>query len=277
MRRVLAAVLAAAAVLVLADFGTAAAVESAIARQMRDRLGLPEDPATSVGGPSFLLQAATGRYSSVEVSMERVPIGPLRTPEVRVRLYGVRASLGDLVGGTAARFRAAAAEGAVRIGPADVRRLAAAAGGPAAAIERLTMLPVDANRIDRLVRAGADPTLRALDPRNAVRFVATLPVDGEETEVDVLAALVVDPDGALRVVPHDVRGAETDEEVPDALRDALLRAFALRLDPGTLPLRVTPTSVTVPEYNVLEISGARRDVSVGEGEQSGPAARTAGR
>ncbi|MFP5069084.1 DUF2993 domain-containing protein [Pseudonocardia nantongensis] len=277
MRRVLAAVLAVVAVLVLADFGFAAAAESAIARQMRDRLALPEDPATSVGGPSFLLQAATGRYSSVEVSMERVPIGPLRTPEVQVQLHGVRASMADLIGGSAARFRAAAAEGLVRIGPADVRRLAAATGGPAAGIERLAMLQVDANEIDRTVLAGADPTLRGLDPRNAVRFVATLPVDGATTDVAVLSALVVDPAGAMRIVPRDVREAETDDGVPAAVRDSLLRAFALRLDPGALPLGVTPTSVTVPEYNILQISGARRDLSVGEGEQRGSAARTAGR
>lgn len=267
MRRVLAAVLVVAAVLVLADFGTGAAVESAIARQMRDRLDLPEDPATSVQGPSVLAQAVTGRYGSVEVSMERVPVGPLRTPEIGVTLYGVRASFGELFGGSSARFRAAAAESSVRIGPADVRRLAAATGGPAAGIERLTMLEVDANRISDTVLAGGDPTLRSLDPRNAVRFVATLPVEGSETDVAVLSAMVVDPDGTLRIVPRDVRGSGTDEPVPAAVRESLMRAFALRLDPGTLPLGVTPTSVTVPEYNVLEISGALRDLSIGEGRR----------
>lgn len=275
MRRVLVAVLVAVGALVLADFGFAAAAESAIARDMRTRLALPEDPATSIGGPSFLVQAATGRYSSVEVSMQRVPIGPLRTPEVQVQLHGVRASMTDLIGGP--EFRAAAAEGLVRIGPADVRRLAAATGGPAAAVERLSMLQVDANDIDRAVLAGADPTLRNLDPRNAVRFVATLPVEGTDTEVAVLSALVVDADGTMRIVPRDVREFETDDAVPAVVRDSLLRAFALRLDPGTLPLGVTPTSVTVPEYNVLQISGAMRDLSVGEGEPRGSAAGTAGR
>lgn len=270
MRRVLAAVLAVAAVLVLADFGTAAAAEAGIARQMRDRLGLPEDPATFVDGPSFLVQAATSRYDSVRVSMERVPVGPLRTPELGVRLYGVRASLGDLVDGSA-QFRAAAAQASVRIGPADVRRLAAGSGGPAAGIERLTMLAVDANRLADLVLAGADPTLRAQDPRNTVRFVATMPVHGSSTDVAVLATMVVDPDGSLRIVPRDVRESGTDDPVPDAVRDSLLRAFALRIDPGTLPLGVTPTTATVPEYNVLEVSGAMRDLSVGEGGARGSA------
>lgn len=269
MRRVIVAVLAVVAVLVLADFGTAAAAEWAIAREMRDRLDLPEDPATTVHGPSFLAQALTGRYGHVEVSMERVPVGPLRTPEVQVHLYGVRAPLGDLVGGSTTRFRAAAAEGVVRIGPSAVRRLATARGGPAAGIERLVMSEVDANRIDETVRAGADPTLRSLDPRNAVRFVATLPVGGSTTDVAVLAALVVDPDGTLRVIPRDVRTAEDDRAVPAPVRDSLREAFALRLDPGTLPFGVTATSATVPEFNVLQVSGSVRDFSIGEGDQPG--------
>lgn len=271
VRRAIAAVLAVAAVLVLADLGTAAAAESGISRQMRERLGLPEDPSVRVQGFSFLAQALTGHYDRIDVSMQRLPVGPLRTREIRVRMHGVRAPLSDLVG-SEARFRAAAAEGAVRISPMDVRRLVAAGGGPAAAVERLTVEKVDANAIATAILAGADPTLRGLDPRTAARFVAEMPVDGEQTRVAVLCALVVSGDG-LRIVPHDVREHETHDPVPAPVRDSLMRAMALEVDPGTLPLGVTPTSVSVPEYNVLEISGAVRDLSVGSGE---PASRSAG-
>ncbi|WP_158092193.1 MULTISPECIES: LmeA family phospholipid-binding protein [Pseudonocardia] len=262
VKRALAAVLAVAAVLVLADLGAGAAAESGIARQMRDTLDLPEDPAVRVTGFSFLAQAVTGRYGQVEVSMERVPIGPLRTPEVGVELYGVRAPLSALVGSGPARFRAAAAEGTVRISPNDIRRMVVASGGPAAGVERLTVDVVDANAIDTAIRAGADPTLRGTDPRTAARFVAELPVDGSDTRVAVLSTLVV-ADGVLRIVPRDVRELDTDEAVPDAVRDSLLRALAVELDPGTLPLGVTPTSASIPEYNVLEISGAVRDLDIG--------------
>jgi hypothetical protein len=269
VHRVVAAVLAVAAVLVLADLGTAAAAESGISRQMRDRLGLPEDPAVQVQGFSFLAQAVTGRYGRIDVSMQRVPIGPLRTPEVQVQMHGVRAPLSDLVGSGPARFRAAAAEGIVRIGPMDVRRLVVAAGGPAAGIERLTAEEVEANDIDTVVREGADPTLRGLDPRTAARFVAEMPVDGADAKVAVLSALVVS-DGKLRIVPRDVREYETHEPVPAAVRDSLLSALAVEVDPGRLPLGVTATSVSVPEFNVLEISGAVRDLSVGEGTRPDP-------
>lgn len=269
--RAVAAVLAAATVFVLADLGTAAAAESGIARQMRDRLALPEDPAVRVHGFSFLAQAVTGRYEQVEVSMDRVPIGPLRTPEVRAQLHGVRAPLSDLLGSGPARFRAAAAEGVVRIGPLDVRRLVVAAGGPAAGVERLTVEEVDANEIDTAIRDGGDPTLRGLDPRTAARFVAEMPVDGSDARVAVLTALIVS-DGKLRITPLDVREHETGEPVPDAVRDSLMEAMAVELNPGTLPLGVTPTSASVPEFNVLQISGAMRDLSVGEGAGStGPA------
>ncbi|MEV1292773.1 DUF2993 domain-containing protein [Pseudonocardia sp. NPDC049635] len=262
VRRALAAVLAAAAVLVLADLGTAAAAESGIARQMRDTLDLPEDPAVQVSGFAFLPQAVTGRYGRVEVAMERVPIGPLRTPEVRVTLHGVRAPLSALAGSGPAEFRAAAAEGTVRVSPNDVRRMVVAAGGPAAGVERLTVEQVDANAIDTAIRAGADPTLRGTDPRTAARFVAELEIEGSDARVGVLSALVV-TDGVLRIVPRDVREVDTNEPVPDALRDSLLRALAVELDPGTLPLGVTPTTASVPEYNVLEISGAVRDLDIG--------------
>ena len=267
MTRVVIAVLAVAAVAGLADLGTGAAAESGISRAMRDRLDLPEDPSVRVQGFSFLAQAVTGRYGQVDVSMQRVPIGPLRTPEVRATLYGVRAPLSDLAGSGPARFRAAAADSAVRIGPMDVRRLVVAAGGPAAGVERLTVEEVNANAIDTVIRAGGDPTLRGLDPRTAARFVAEMPVGGDEARVAVLSALVVS-DGKLRIVPLDVREYETDEPVPDAVRDSLMHAMAVELDPGTLPLGVTPTSASVPEYNVLEISGAVRDLSVGQTTRS---------
>lgn len=270
--RVVAAVLAAVAVFVLADLGTAAAAESGISRQMRDRLDLPEDPAVRVHGLSFLAQAVTGRYEQVEVSMTRVPIGPLRTPEIRVQLHGVRAQLSDLVGSGPARFRAAAAEGVVRIGPMDVRRLVVAAGGPAAEVAHLTVEEVDANAIDTVIRAGGDPTLRGLDPRTTARFVAEMPVDGDDTRVAVLTSLLVS-DGKLRIVPLDVREDDTQAPVPDGVRDSLMRAMAVELDPGTLPLGITPTQASVPEFNVLQISGAVRDLSIGEGAGSARSAR----
>ncbi|ANY06408.1 hypothetical protein AFB00_09005 [Pseudonocardia sp. HH130630-07] len=266
MRRSIAAVLAVGAVLVLADFGTAAAAEYGISRQMRDRLQLPEDPSVRVQGFSFIAQAVTGRYDQVDVSMQRVPIGSMRTPVIGVRMYGVRAPIADLVGSDA-RFRAAAARSSVQIGPLDVRRMVVARGGPAATVERLTVEQVEPDTIDEAVVAGGDPTLRGLDPRTAALFAAEMPVDGAETRVAVLSALVVS-DGALRIVPRDVREYGTGEPVPATVREALTDALAIDLDPGPLPLGVPATTASVPGPDVLEISGSVRDLAVGDGEPS---------
>lgn len=273
VRRVLVAVLAVAAVLVVGDLATGAAVESGISRALRDRLDLPEDPRVQVHGFSVLAQAATGRYDHVEMTLQRVPAGPLRTPELQVQLYGLRGDLSDLVGPGPARFRASAAEGIVQISPNDVRRMVVDAGGPAAGVTRLSVEAVDANAIDSVILAGGDPTLRGLDPRNAARFVAEMPVDGADARVAVLAALVVDH-GTMRVVPRDVRLDGSDEPVPDAVRTSMLRALAVDIDPGPLPLGVTATSASVPEYNVLQVAGSVRDLSVGAGPGT---SRSAGR
>ena len=67
----------------------------------------------------------------------------------------------------------------------------------------------------------------------------------------------------LRIVPRDVREYGTDDAVPQAVRDSLMEALAVEVDPGPLPLGVTATSASVPEYNVLRVSGAVRDLAVG--------------
>ena len=84
MRRLIVAVVVLVGLLVVVDFSAAATAESTISRQMRDRLSLPEDPSVRINGVSFLAQAATGRYRSVDVSMERLPVGSLRSREVTV-------------------------------------------------------------------------------------------------------------------------------------------------------------------------------------------------
>nr|WP_255497622.1 DUF2993 domain-containing protein [Pseudonocardia sp. SID8383] len=256
--------MAVAAVLVAGDLATGAAVEAGVSRALRDRLDLPEDPRVQVHGFSVLAQAATGRYGHVEMTLQRVPVGPLRTPELQVQMYGLRGDLSDLAGPGPARFRAAAAEGIVQVSPNDIRRMVVDAGGPAAGVTRLSVEAVDANAIDSVIRAGGDPALRGLDPRNAARFVAEMPVDGADTQVAVLTVLLVDH-GTMRIVPRDVRINGSDEPVPDAVRTSMLRALAVDIDPGPLPLGVTATSAGVPEYNVLQIAGSVRDLSVGGG------------
>lgn len=263
MRRLIITVVVLIGVLVVADFGAAAAAESAVSRQMRERLALPEDPSVRINGVSFLAQAATGTYHSVDVSMERMQVGPLRDVEVGAKLHDVRAPLGELLSGTP-RFRVTDAEGIVSIGASDMLRMLPG-------VTELVIENVDANAIDEIVQDGGDPTLRGVDPRNAARFVATTTVKGKQQKVDVLAVLQITGDGQIRVTPRDVRPADPKApELSSSVRSALSRAFTVALDPGTLPFQVTPTALYADE-GTLTISGQVGNLVVGDGARSSSA------
>lgn len=265
MRRLIITVVVLVGLLVVADFAAAAAAESAVSRQMRERLALPEDPSVRINGVSFLAQAATGRYRSVDVSMERLQVGPLRDVEVKATLHDVRAPLRDLISGTP-RFRITDAEGVVSVGAGDVLRMLPG-------VSKLVISGVDANAISEIVEAGGDPTLRNLDPRNAALLVATTTVGGQEQTINALVALQITGDGRIRITPRDLRPADDgDEELPESVRTSLSKAFTIVLDPGTLPFKVTPTALRA-EDGALEISGQVRELVIGEGERASTAQR----
>lgn len=263
MRRLIVAVVVLAGLLVVLDFSAAATAESTISRQMRDRLSLPEDPSVRVNGVSFLAQAASGRYRSVDVSMERLPVGSLRSREVTVQLHDLRAPWAELSGSVPApRFRVTDARSVVSIGSGDVMRMVPGT-------KELTLATVDANAIDEVVVDGGDPTLRGLDPRNAALITTTTTVRGEQRTIEVLAALQVTNDGLIRITPRDVRSGAVDLTAAETA--ALTEAFALVIDPGKLPFRVTPTTLRVDEDGRLELSGRVKDLVVGEGDRSASA------
>lgn len=264
MRRLVAAVVVLVGLLVVVDFAAAAAAESTISREMRDRLSLPEDPSVRVNGVSFLAQAATGRYRSIDVSMDRLPVGSLRTREVIVKLHDLRAPWSELTGSAPApRFRVTDARSIVTIGAGDVMRMV-----PGSSDVSLTTL--DANAIDQTIRDGGDPTLRGMDPRNAALVTATMTVRGKDRSIEVLSALQVTGDGLIRLTPRDVR-AEDGADLTSNETTALTRVFSLVIDPGRLPFRVTPTTVRIDDDGALELSGPVRDLVVGEGERSSSA------
>ena len=260
MRRLIIAVVVLVGLLVLADFGTATAAEYAVSKQMRERLSLPEDPSVRINGPSFLVQALAGVYPSVDVSLEKLQVGPLHNVEVRATLHDVRAGLGDLINGSS-RFRVDDTEGVVAVGASDLLRMTPQ-------VSKLGIQNVDANAIDAAVLDGADPTLRDVDPRTAARFVVTTKVAGQDEEVGVLAVLVITGDDQIRIIPRDVRPLDdTAADLPSATRSALRKAFTVELDPGNLPFRVTPTSLRAAG-NTLEIAGQVRNLRIGAGESS---------
>lgn len=255
MKRLVIGLLILAGVLVAADWGSAALAESAVSRDLRDRLGLADDPSVRINGFPFLTQAVSGRYRSIEATADRVPVGQLRDVQVRAKLTDVTAPLGGLLGSGPTNVQVGHAEGAARVKSDDIERLLPE-------VSKLGIANVDANGLEDAVKQGGDPVLRGLDPETVGRFTGTVKFLGKEYQIAVLAELQV-ADGAIRVVPHDVRLGDS-KPLPGPLQALVTRMFTVTLDPGRLPFGVVPTKVQ-PRDGTLEISGETSDVRLGAG------------
>lgn len=259
-RRVAAVVIVLVALAVVADYVTAALTESAVSQQMRSQLALADDPSVRINGFPFLTQAIAGEYRSIDVNAEHVQIGPLRDVQVRTQLRDVAAPLSQLLAG-ARTVTVREAEGTVRIGAPDIERLLPG-------VDKLYIDQIDANGLASAVEDGADPTLRQLDPASAARLGGTVQLLGEEQQVTVIAELQL-ADGQAQIVPRDVRLGDADAApLPVAVQRVLTRLFTVRLDPGNLPLQVTPTKLRATNGG-LEVSGLTGRLVLGTGTTSG--------
>ncbi len=135
-------------------------------------------------------------------------------------------------------------------------------------MDRFNIDRIDANGLEDAVEDGADPALLQLDPATTARMGGTVEVLGEEQQVDVVAELQLS-DAEAQIVPRDVRLGDADADpLPVAVQRTLGRLFTLRLDPGNLPLQVTPTRV-VATNGGLEISGLTGRLVLGTGAATG--------
>ena len=155
--------------------------------------------------------------------------------------------LSQLLGGAPRTVAVREAEGTVRIGAPDIERRCPASTSS-------TSTASTPNGLEKAVEDGADPSLLQLDPATAARLGGTVEVLGEKQQVNVIAELQLAA-GQAQIVPRDVRlGDEDADPLPVAVQRTLSRLFTLRLDPGVLPLQVTPTRL-VASNGGLEISG----------------------
>lgn len=264
VRRLVIALLVLAGLLVAADFGAAALAESAVSREMRTQLGLADDPSVRINGFPFLTQAVGGRYSSVDVDANRISVGELEDLSVSAQLRDVDAPLSMLLSSGEKSLSVREVEGTVRVPASDVERLVPD-------VTDLRIETLDADALSRAAEEAEDPALAELDPEKTVRLVGTggLPamlqaVLGEQAEITVIAELEL-ADGQIRIVPRNVAlGGENTPEIPAAAQRTLTQMFTVRIDPGTLPLRVTPTDLRA-RNGQLEISGTANDVVLGPG------------
>ncbi|MCF7551570.1 MULTISPECIES: DUF2993 domain-containing protein [Pseudonocardia] len=254
LKRLIITVLVLAGVLVAADYAAAAAAESVVSRQLRERLDLADDPNVRINGFPFLTQAVAGEYGSIELTADRLKVGDLQNVQLRANLHDVQAPLSGLLGSGTPGLRVGTAEGAARVGADDINRMLPG-------IDRLSLGNVDANAIADLITDGADPSLRALDPESVARISGDVPVGGGRTESVVVFAELQVADGAMRVVPRVVRDSSGDE-LPEPVASIVRQTFALRVDPGGLPFGVVPTTLQVRD-GTLEIAGEASDVVIG--------------
>jgi hypothetical protein len=260
VRRVLAALIVLVAVAIGVDYGAAALTEAAVSREMRSQLNLADDPSVRINNFPFLPQALTGRYKSIDVTADHVAVGPLRDVQVRTQLRNVTAPLSQVLGGSpTAAVREA--EGTVRIGAPDIERLLTG-------VDKLYIDGIDENGLEQAVEDGADPALLQLEPATAARMGGTIELLGQEQQVNAIVELQLAA-GQAQIVPRDIRLGDQDADpLPVAVQRTLTRLFTLRLDPGDLPLQVTPTRL-VASSGGLEISGLTGRLVFGPGSSTG--------
>jgi hypothetical protein len=255
MKRLIIGLIVLVGILVGVDFGAAALAESAVSRQMREQIGLPDDPDVRINGFPFVTQALAGRYSSIDVSADRLQVGELQEVEIVAQLRDVEAPLSEVLGSGPKSLRVAEADGTVRVGADDIERLLGT-------VDKLRIESLDEEALAQAVEDGADPALADADPDTVARLVGTTGFLGQDTEVSVIVALEL-TDGLIRVVPRDIRvGGPDADPLPEAVQAPLRDRFTVEIDPGALPLQVTPTELQAVD-GVLEISGSTTDLVLG--------------
>ena len=253
MKRLIIALVVLGGLFVALDFGSAAVAESAVSRQMRSQLGLADDPSVRINGFPFLTQAAAGKYSSVDVDADRVTVGQLRDLDVSAQLRDVTAPLSMLLGSGPKTLQVQTAEGSVSIPADSLEKLLPG-------VTKLRIETLDENALEQAADDGGDLAVADLDPTKTVRLAGTTALLGQKSDVTVIAELQL-AGGQILIVPRDVRvgGVNT---IPVAAQRTISRLFTLRLDPGALPLEITPTKLRAAN-GVLEISGRARDLTLG--------------
>jgi LmeA-like phospholipid-binding len=254
MRRVVIGLLVLVGLLVAVDYGSAALAESAVSRQMREQIGLTDDPSVRINGFPFLTQALSGRYRSIDVDASRIRVGQLQELDVSAQLRNVTAPLSMLLSSGPKTLRVGEAEGTVSVSATDVERLVPG-------IKDLRIDSLDKEALRQAVEDGGDPALTRLDPDNVARLVGTGSFLGQETQVSVIAVLQLEG-GQAQIVPQDIRLGDDAQAVPQAIQRTLRQLFTVRIDPGSLPLQVSPTALRA-NNGQLEISGEARNLALG--------------
>jgi hypothetical protein len=264
------------AVLVGVDFGAAAVAEYQVSKRAKAAFNLSDDPAVTVRGFPFLTQALSGEYDHITVDARGVPIKDiLRDVEVHADLRGVQAPLSDLLAGKTDSIEVSEIEGQLRVKEADFNRALQtnALRVRTSDITNVTIAPASEKRV--LEPAGTD-TSDAIDDKAdqealkeeeedttaGVRVGATVDFAGQQTDL-VVYAIVSLVEARIQVTPKRIELGNSigNNLLAPNLQAQLLPLFAVNLDPGKLPVAITPTAVQV-DPGSLSLKGKASNVKL---------------
>lgn len=243
MKKAAIALLVLLVLLVVADFGTAAAAEYQVSKRLRGHLELPDEPAVKINGFPFLTQAFAGDYRDVDVAADRVTVAKLRNIGVEATLRHVRVPLSELLSGSADSVHVDEVVGRARIQVSELGNV----------------INVEDLRIEQVSEQAQPAAQTSSSGTGPVRLIGTTEVLGQRPEVTILGSVDL-VDGFIQVTANDIE-VNGQQALPSIVRQGLLRGFTARLDPGALPFEITPTSIRV-ENDTLVVEGTARDLEL---------------
>ena len=122
MRKLLIGVAVLAVLLVAADRISVAVAENQISDRLTSAYGLPDKPGVSITGFPFLTQVVAGDYQQIDVSASQVPTDGATLHDLKVRLSGVHATVGQVLGNGSSMVTADRATGSAMVGFGTVDR-----------------------------------------------------------------------------------------------------------------------------------------------------------
>ncbi|MFC4603539.1 LmeA family phospholipid-binding protein [Rhodococcus kronopolitis] len=259
MRKLILAVVSLLALLVIVDFGAAAYSEYRVSRALRAGGELTADPSVTITGFPFLTQAASGKYSNVEIRAQDVNSNVVGEVTVEANLRGVRIPMSDLIDGTVTTVPVDHLDGRVLIDATEL--------GTFLGIPDLQVSAPPADRSDGTGGSGGS----GMTTSGGVVLTGTVPVGPVRASVSVQADLVLDGSN-VKVVATDLYfGPEgrVDFTVPQVLKPTVLGLFTRTIDSQQLPFGVVPNKVYA-EGSQLVIEGAGENVVIGLDELQTP-------
>ncbi len=237
----------------LVDFGAAAWSEYRVSRTLREGGALTSDPAVTIHGFPFLLQARNGHYENVEIRAQGVHSDMLGDITIEANLIGAHAQASELLDGSIRSVPVDLLYGRVRIDATE--------------LGRLYNIPPDlqisappASKSDGTGGSGGSGPTTA----GGVVLTGTVPVGPVTAQVSVQADLLLDGD-RVRIVASDLYfgppEGDADYTVPDPLKPIVLGLFTTTIEPQDLPFGVYPTAVEARGSQIV-IEGEAHDTVI---------------